>query len=510
MFTPCTYTQRNHDTRSLVQPGSVPLFGLPCRSMSEKAVRNTDDILVATCRTMIKTVLSCLGSATKGTIYKIGLMPELIAVRVLSGTRKQDLDELEWGLPAISDYNPPGKKWEQYRDQPGRALEAMGWCVEKQISWTADDPMHDPRSVRKQLAGTPEDEFHMEPVLVRKKSLYGSSIDKLGYPLDWHGNSIWRDTENVVAAVIKIHFKPGTLRCGDRQTRIVHDLAQSLGSTLLSLRLREKLYRASKDFAGQRLQSCEILAHELRNTLVKLGFVFLAINAQIAILRESWEDLLQKHVPGLECKGSLLDGLCSALGEKVPELRSAGDLFVVSQRLLSEQKELARLHLSPHQQREWIKNKIYPKWEKLLSGTSLWNQPEIESLLDRLANALPAGMNYDFSKKINGLPSELLGQWSKLAYVQITSGNLRQLDEVIQLVEHPVLPVCHKEQMLRVLKSLRAIVHTIPEVEEKAARILESLRFGTGAEDQYWFGPDLPDLESGEEFGMSPAAASFV
>ena len=158
----------------------------------------------------------------------------------------------------------------------------------------------------------------MEPVLVRKKSLYGDSIEKLRYPVDWQGNSIWRDTEYVVAAVIKIHFKPGTLRCGDRQTRIVHDLAQSLGSELLSLRFREKLYRASKDFARQRLQSCEILAHELRNTLVKLGFVFSAINAQIAILRESWEDLLQKHVPGLEWKGDVLDVLCGVLSEKCP------------------------------------------------------------------------------------------------------------------------------------------------------------------------------------------------
>ena len=132
-------------------------------------MENTDDLLVATCRTMIKTVLSCLDNATKGTIYKIGLMPELIAMRVLSGARKQDSDELEWGLPAVSDYNPPGKKWEHYRDQPGRPLEAMGWCVEKQMSWTADNPMQDPRSVRKQLSGEREDEFHMEPVLVRKE-----------------------------------------------------------------------------------------------------------------------------------------------------------------------------------------------------------------------------------------------------------------------------------------------------------------------------------------------------
>ncbi|MGO9021112.1 MAG: hypothetical protein ACLQVJ_22450 [Syntrophobacteraceae bacterium] len=463
---------------------------------------NTDDLFVAACRTMIKTVLSCLDSAAKGTIYKIGLMPELTAMRVLSGSRKQDSDELEWGLPAVSDYNPPGKEWEHYRDEPGRPLEAMGWCVEKQMNWTAHDPMHDSRSVRKQLSGESEDEYHMEPVLVRKKSLYGYSVDKIQYPVDWQGNPIWQDSENAVAAVIKIHFKPGTLKRGDRSARIIKDLSESLGSELLSLWFRDKLYQATKHFARQRLQSCEILAHELRNTLVKLGFVFSAINAQIGILRAKWEELLRKYAPELEWKGPLLDELCAALSEKLPELRSFGDLFVVSQRLLIEQKELARLYLSPHQEREWVKNKIYPKWEKLLSGTSLWNQSEIKSLLDRLANALPTGMNYDFSREMDGLPVELVGQWSKLAYVQITSSNLFQLDEVIQLVEHPVLPVCHKEQMLRVLKSLRAIVHTIPEVEEKAASILQSLRFGTWEEDQYRFGPDSLGLEPRGEVGM--------
>jgi len=468
-------------------------------------MENSDDLLVPTCRTMIKTVLSCLDNATKGTIYKIGQMPDLVAMRVLSGIRKPDSDELEWGLPAVSEYNPPGKKWEHYRDQPGRPMEAMGWCVEKQMNWTADNPMNDSRSVRKQLSGEPEDEFHMEPVLVRKRSLYGYSSEGIQYPVDWRGNPIWQGSENVVAAVIKIHFKPGTLKRGDRSTRIVGDLAQSLGSELLSQLYREKLYQASKDFARQRLQSCEILAHELRNTLVKLGFVFSAINAQIGILRERWEKLLQEHSPELEWKGPILDELCRALSEKMQELSASHELFGVCQRLLIEQEELARLFLSPYQEREWVKNKIYPKWEQLLSGTSLWNRSEIRSFLDRLAKALPTGMNYDFSQKIDFLPSGLLEQWSKLAYVQITSGNLFQLDEVIRLVEDPVLPVSHKEQMLRVLKSLKAIVHTIPEVEEKAARILQSLRFGTWADDQYTFGPDLLGLEPREEVGMGLA-----
>ena len=464
-------------------------------------MENTDDLLVATCRTMIKTVLSCLDNATKGTIYKIGPMPELIAMRVLSGAGKQDSDELEWGLPAVSDYNPPGKKWEDYRDQPGRVLEAMGWCVEKQTSWTADNPMQDPRSVRKQLMGEREDEFHMEPVLVGKKSLFGHSAEKIQYPVDWQGNPIWQDSENVVAAVIKIHFKPGTLKRGDRSTRIIRDVSQTLGSELLSLLFREKLTQASKNFANLRLQSCEILAHELRNTLVKLGFVFSAINAQVSILRASWEELLQKYAPELEWKGPLLDELYNALSEKAPELRSYGDLFAVSQKLLIEQKELASLYLSPHQGLEWVKNKIHPKWGKLLSGTDLWDRPAIESLLDRLENALPTGMNFDLSRQMDGLPPKLLGQWSRLAYVEITSSNLLQLDEVIELVEHPVLPVSHKQQMLRVLKSLKSIVHTISEVEEKTTKILQSLRFGAEAEDEYRFGPDFPGLESPEEIG---------
>jgi hypothetical protein len=466
---------------------------------------NIDDLLVATCRTMIKTVLSCLDNAKRGTIYKIGPMPELTAVRVLSGIRRRDSEELEWGLPAVSEYNPPGKKWEQYRDEPGRALEAMGWCVETQTSWTAEDPKHDSRSVRKQLAEQPESEFHMEPVLVRKKSIYTGSTEHIRYPVDWQGNPIWRNSEFIVAAVIKIHFKPGTLRSRDRQTRIIRGLAQSLGAELLSLWFREKLYRASKDFARQRLLSCEILAHELRNTLVKLGFVFTAINAQIAILRENWEELLKKQVPGLEWKRDVLEVLSGVLSEKSPELQSSGELFGLSQELLFEQKELAKLSLSPQQEQQWVKHKIYPKWEKLLSGTALWDRLEIGPILDRLSKALRAGMNYDCSVQINGFSPDLLKQWSKLAYLEITSGNLSQLDEIIALVENPGLPIFHKEQMLRVLKSLRALVHTIPEVEEKTARILQSLRCGTWAEDLYRLEPNPLGAEFDREAGVSLA-----
>jgi hypothetical protein len=215
--------------------------------------------------------------------------------------------------------------------------------------------------------------------------------------------------------------------------------------------------------------------------------------------------LLQKHLPELEWKGPILDALCIALAGKIEELHSNGELFELGQRLLAEQREMSRLFLSPHQEREWVKSKIRPKWGKLISETTLWDPTEITSLLDRLSNSLSTGMNFDFSKNINGLPTEVLGRWAKLAYVQISAGNLFLLDEVIELVGRPELPVLHKEQMLRVLRSLRAIVYTIPEVEEKATRILQSLRFGTLAEDQYKIGPDILGPESEGEFEIALA-----
>jgi hypothetical protein len=461
----------------------------------ENGMENIDELLDSTCRTMIKTILVCLDNATKGTIYRIGLMPDLTAVRVTSGIRKPNSDDIKWGLPSNSDYNPPGKKWEQYRDQPGRVLEAMGWCVEQQKSWTAENPLEDLRSVRKQISGELEDYYHMEPVLVRKQNLYGSSTERLRYPLDWSGKPIWRDSECVVAAIIKIHFKPGTIKREDRSTTIIRELSRNLGTELLSLWLRDTLSRARKDFARQRLQSCEILAHELRNTLVKLGFVFSALNAQIAILREGWENLLQANIPGLEWKYSILELLSREVSGKVAGIESSPELSEIARNLLRDQNELARLSLSPNQEQEWVRNKIIPKWKKLVSLTSLWDKVEIESLLDRLSASLHTGMQVDLSQRVDGLSADLTEKWSRLAYIQITSGNLFLIDEVLQLVDHPALPIPHKNQIARVLKSLKALVFTIPEVEEKATRILQSLRNGSWAEDYVAYEPGILDLD---------------
>jgi hypothetical protein len=445
-----------------------------------------DELLESTCKNMIKTILACLDHATKGTIYRIGPMPDLQAVRITSGIRLGEGDQIEWGLPSISDYNTPGKSWGEYRDRPNQPLEAMGWCVERQLSWTADNPAEDKRSVRKQLLGELEDVYHMEPVLVRKTDLYGSCAGVLEYPVDWSGKAIWQDSEYVVVAVIKIHFLSNTMYREDRSTRIIKELSRSLGTELLTLHLRETLSRSQQQFAKQRLQSCKILAHELRNTLIKFGFIFSAINAEIGILRTEWEAQLRKAFPDLEWKGPILDRLRHLLSLRTPVLQDDPEWLQLSKVLMAEQEELAVSPLLPAQGEQWLKNKIQPKWKRLLTAVSAWDadKEEINHLLSRLEVALRVGLSQDLARNINHLPRDLCDKWIRLAYVYCSSNNLFVLDEIVRLLENPALPIAHKYQMRRVLKYLKVLVEALPEVEERANKIILSLRYGNALETE--------------------------
>ena len=443
-----------------------------------------DELLERTCKNMIKTILSCLDNATKGTIYRIGPMPKLQAVRVTSGIRQEWGEGITWGLPADSDYNYPGKSWNQYRDQPDHVLEAMGWCVEKQKSWTAENPFEDVRSVRKQLRGEPEDYYHMEPVLVRKVDIHGSCKDAIEYPLDWRGNPIWQDTEYLVAAVVKIHFVPHTLHRDDRSTKIIQELARSLGTELLSLQLRENLYRSQKEFARRRLESCMSLAHELRNTLIKFGFVFSAINAEIAVLREEWEGLLRRLFPEMEWKDAILDRLSELVRLQLGQPGEREYFTAVCRSLLLEQEEMRNLPLLPEQGVQWLKNKIEAKWETLLGSGNLSDleKEEARRLLRRLEKSLWLGRDEDLARGVNHLPADLCRRWAALAYIDFTPDKIALLDDIIGLLESSELPIPHRKRIGKVLKSLKVLVEVIPEVAEKANSIISSLRYGGSQE----------------------------
>ena len=254
------------------------------------------DILEKACKDIIENILICLPNAFKGTVYLVGRPPDIIVTRITSGIIDKEKNTISWGLPEKSDYNPPGKPWIQYRDQRGRPLEAMAWCVERQESWTAEDPGNDARSVRLQVEGIWTDFHHMEPVLIRKEDVYLREGPRLDYPETFEGKTLWENSDFVVAAVIKIHFFPHTIRIGGPETKVIKRLSRTLGTELLSYQLRQQSLEVIRNLAEDRINSCNILADTLRNVIAKTGLVFSLVKLELGFLREQWEHvLLERH-----------------------------------------------------------------------------------------------------------------------------------------------------------------------------------------------------------------------
>ncbi len=439
------------------------------------------ELIEVTCKNTIETILLCLKHAVKGTIYAIGPVPDLKAVRITSGVRDSDNGHISWGLPQISDYNYPGKTWAQYRDNPGHPLEAMGWCVERQKSWTADNPYENIRSVRKQLQGEIEDTHHMEPVLVKKADLYGDSMNTLSYPLDWQGNAIWQNTDHVVVAVIKIHFMPQTIKQGDSSTKIIKKLSSTLGTELLSLHLRESYLKAEARLSQQRLESANVLAHELRNSLTKLGFVFSAINGLMGFLRDEWETAVQSKFPNVETKGQVLESLNEALNHVVAQnCGETPELSSLMHELAQAQVDLADLPLLPTQAQKWINDRIEPRWKRLLtSGTPPEElEKSVSSMLERLIASVWVVIDQELIDQMDHLHPVIRHRWPQLAYSYFTIADMNLLDETIKLLEQPQLQIQRKHLLKKTLTSLKVIVDVISKVEIQANRIIYSIKSG--------------------------------
>jgi len=206
-----------------------------------------------------------------------------------------------------------------------------------------------------------------------------------------------------------------------------------------------------------------------------------AINAQIAILREEWELQIRKAFPHLRWKTSILERLNELVDIGSPEIDAGEEIFRVCMVLLREQRELAKLPLLPTQAEQWLKNKVRPKWERLLGTSGLWekHRQEVLALLDDLSRAFSLGTDPALSEALRHLPRELRERWVRVAYVQFTPEKADFLNEVLDFLEHPQLPIPFKEQLRKALKSLKVLVDVIPEVEERANRIILSLRYGT-------------------------------
>jgi hypothetical protein len=428
-------------------------------------------VLETACKKMIETILLCLPSAYKGTIYRIGKPPELIAERITSGIIDSLRTEISWGLPEKSEYNPPGRPWLDYRDEPGRPLEALAWCVEKQKSWTSEDPTHDTRSVRLQVEGTWEDFHHMEPVLVRKSDLRFNMHSAVEYPKDFRGQFIWHGSEYVVVAVVKIHFQPLTIRIGSPETMVIKTLSRSLGTELLSYQLRQDSLKAMQEIAKDRLNACNILADSLRNAITKSGLIFSLVKQEIGYLRDQWEGLLLKQLEEKNPKVKAIE----ALNDILLKMNGADDHL--KQDLIGVQKRFLEISLPPERGKTWVALQIEERWKSFLDRcpTSDTQRTQVWEIIGNLKEALSFGQDPKVIARFNSIPNGLKLKWVDLIYRDMARFDASTLESLIKLLADPHLCVPSREKSKKTLIQLKALAENMSQLESNTNFLLRQV-----------------------------------
>jgi hypothetical protein len=432
------------------------------------------NVLENACKEMIETIFFCLPNAFKGTIYRVGKPPALITERITSGVIDSSRRHISWGLPENSEYNPPGKPWIDYRDEQGRPLEAMAWCVEKQISWTSADPRNDPRSVRLQVEGIEEDYHHMEPVLVRKSDLHLDMYSSLEYPRDDHDRMIWQGSDYVVVAVVKIHFQPSTIRAGSPETKVIKKLSRSLGTQLLSHHLHNDTVRAMQQLAKDRLNACNILADSLRNTITKSALIFSLVKMEMWNLREQWEALLLKERREKNAKREAvkeLEELLMHVTGNTQEMRN--DLAAVQRRFLE-------LPLSPEKADKWITMQIQERWRELLAKSPQDEKTtrRISQTMDKLKKSLYYGRNPEVVAGYSGIPRDLKEEWVDAIYSNVDGFNDSTIERLIRLLANPALSIPSRERSRRMLTQLKVLAENMDQLERNTNFLLRHVLNG--------------------------------
>ena len=432
-------------------------------------------VLKKACMEMIETILFCLPNAFKGTIYRMGKPPDLIAERITSGIIDDSKGKISWGLPAKSGYNTPGKPWLEYRDQPDRPLESMSWCVEKQKSWTSEDPEKDARNLRFQVEGITKDFHHMEPVLVLKSDLKLDMDSTLNYPNDYKGNNIWKDSDYIVVAVIKIHFHPFTIKIGSHETKIIKKLSRSLGTELLSYQLRQDSTKTMERLATDRLNACNILADSLRNVITKSGLIFSLVKHEIGYLRDQWEQALIEDRKENNTKVEAirdLNEILTSLGDGYEDLKED---------LVDAQNKFLELSLPPEKGENWVGMQIEERWKDLLYECPQDDHKRriVWETIDKLKKSLHFGQDPDIIANYNKIPEELKQEWVNLMYRNNDKFDDSALDRLIKVLANSALTIPSREKSRKTLTQLKALAQTMSQLEQNTNFLLDRVLNGS-------------------------------
>jgi hypothetical protein len=353
----------------------------------------------------------------------------------------------------------------------------MSWCVEKQKSWTAQDPSTNARSIPLQVHGKCDDFHHMEPVLVRKSDFELDGHSSFEYPRDHEENMIWQDSEHVVVAVIKIHFYPFTIKIGSHEAKVIKRLSRSLGTELLSYKLHQDSMMAMERLAQERLKACDILADSLRNATAKSGLSFYLVKQELGHLRDQWEQVLREH--GKEENGKVgaireLNGTLEAMDGGYEDLR---------EELSKVQNKFLGLSLSPEKGENWVDMQIVRRWKDLFGRCPQDDASKdlVWKTIDDLKKSLHFGHDSESIAHYDKIPKDLKAEWIYLLYSTDDHFDALALERLITVLNNPALEIPSREKSRKTLIQLKALAETMGQLEQNTNFILEQVLNGGGA-----------------------------
>jgi len=243
------------------------------------------------------------------------------------------------------------------------------------------------------------------------------------------------------------------------------------------LHAREVALEKEERLAEERLETCDVLAHEFRNLVPRIGFAYRAINNEISYLREEWENLVCEHLPEQASKRAILQQLEVILKDLEKEYggSSAGNDIA---RVSRYQQQLMESCLLPQQNENWLRQKIRPLWESILSKTDFRSEKksQIEELLGRLKQSFQVGLDENLRDKVEGVPAELKEKWVDLAYRELNGRNNGLLKNYIEFLDNVNLDLPRKRHCVKNLVYLKSLVELVPLIEETLDHRLDALK----------------------------------
>ncbi|MEA2087955.1 MAG: hypothetical protein U9O91_07640, partial [Candidatus Caldatribacteriota bacterium] len=268
--------------------------------------------------------------------------------------------------------------------------------------------------------------------------------------------------------VIKIHFKPYTIRRGSNETRIIKKLSRSLGTELLSHRLQDDSMRTMQRLAKDRLNAFNILADSLRNAITKSALIFSLIKQEIGYLREQWEKLLLENRKEKNMKAEAikeLNDILMSIGEKYEDL---------GKNLVATQNKFLKLSLPAEKGENWVNMQIKERWNDLLNKFPHDDQRErlVWGNIDKLKKSLYFGQNPDIIAGYKEIPEEIKREWVNLIYSNDDSFNNSSLDRLINILDNSDINIPYQEKSRKSLKQLKALRDTMHQLERNTNFLL--------------------------------------